>query len=164
VLTTESKGREASPDLYETAGGVFLGNHTIGEEVFGPPGVFVRVKSTDDMVHQAKSFECQQPVTLHMDKNDAASARKLPPFLERKAGRTWLTVSPQAWKWWAEWCMAAPTRTASISAQPASVQRLFDDFRARLAISTSRPMCCPLTLKLRVEKRSTVFQNGFKPT
>lgn len=89
----------------QTTGGVFPGNHTIGEEVFGALGVIVRVKSTDDMVRLAKSFECQQPVTLHMDKNDAASARKIRPFLERKAGRTWLTVSPQVWKWWAKWCM-----------------------------------------------------------
>lgn len=58
----------------QTTGGVFPGNHTIGEEVFGALGVVVRVKSTDDMVRLAKSFECQQPVTLHMDKNDAASA------------------------------------------------------------------------------------------
>ncbi|KAB2766016.1 aldehyde dehydrogenase (NADP(+)) [Brucella anthropi] len=87
VLTTESKGREASPNLYETTGEAFLGDHTIGEEVFGPLGVVVRVKSVDDMVHLAKGFEGQLTVTLHMDKDDAASARKLLPVLERKAGR-----------------------------------------------------------------------------
>ncbi|ERM03029.1 2,5-dioxovalerate dehydrogenase [Brucella intermedia 229E] len=88
VLTTESKGREASPNLYETTGGdAFLGDHTIGEEVFGPLGVVVRVKSVDDMVHLAKGFEGQLTATLHMDKDDAASARKLLPVLERKAGR-----------------------------------------------------------------------------
>ncbi|GAA5540555.1 MULTISPECIES: aldehyde dehydrogenase (NADP(+)) [Brucella] len=87
VLTTESKGREASPNLYETTGDAFLGDHTIGEEVFGPLGVVVRVKSVDDMVHLAKGFEGQLTATLHMDKDDAAAARKLLPVLERKAGR-----------------------------------------------------------------------------
>ncbi|URQ76121.1 MAG: aldehyde dehydrogenase (NADP(+)) [Candidatus Ochrobactrum gambitense] len=87
VLTTESKGREASPNLYETTGEAFLGDHTIGEEVFGPLGVVVRVKSVDDMVHLAKGFEGQLTATLHMDKDDAADARKLLPVLERKAGR-----------------------------------------------------------------------------
>ncbi|QGA57828.1 aldehyde dehydrogenase (NADP(+)) [Brucella sp. 2280] len=87
VLTTESRGREASSNLYETTGEAFLGDHTIGEEVFGPLGVVVRVKSVDDMVHLAKGFEGQLTATLHMDKDDAASARKLLPVLERKAGR-----------------------------------------------------------------------------
>ena len=87
VLTTESKGREASPNLYETTGEAFLGDHTIGEEVFGPLGVVVRVKSVDDMVHLAKGLQGQLTATLHMDKGDAASARKLLPVLERKAGR-----------------------------------------------------------------------------
>lgn len=87
VLTTESKGRQASPNLYETTGEAFLGDHTIGEEVFGPLGVVVRVKSVDDMVHLAKGFEGQLTATLHMDKDDAADARKLLPVLERKAGR-----------------------------------------------------------------------------
>ncbi|MEN5249206.1 aldehyde dehydrogenase (NADP(+)) [Brucella pseudintermedia] len=87
VLTTESKGREASPNLYETTGEAFLGDHTIGEEVFGPLGVVVRVKSVDDMVHLAKGLQGQLTATLHMDKGDAASARQLLPVLERKAGR-----------------------------------------------------------------------------
>lgn len=87
VLTTESKGREASPNLYETTGDAFLSDHTLGEEVFGPLGVVVRVKSVDDMVDLAKGFEGQLTATLHMDDDDAAEARKLLPVLERKAGR-----------------------------------------------------------------------------
>ncbi len=87
VLTTESKGREASPNLYETTGDAFLSDHTIGKEVFGPLGIVVRVKSVDDMVHLAKGLEGQLTATLHMDRDDAADARKLLPVLERKAGR-----------------------------------------------------------------------------
>ncbi|WP_266064797.1 aldehyde dehydrogenase (NADP(+)) [Brucella intermedia] len=87
VLTTESRGREASPNLYETTGEAFLGDHTIGEEVFGPLGLVVRVNSINDMVRLAKGFQGQLTATLHMDKDDAAAARKLLPVLERKVGR-----------------------------------------------------------------------------
>lgn len=87
VLSTESKGREASPNLYETTGDAFLGDHTLGEEVFGPLGLVVRIKSVDDMVRLAKGFDGQLTATLHMDEGDAADARKLLPVLERKAGR-----------------------------------------------------------------------------
>ncbi len=53
----------------------------------GPLGVMARVMSVDDMVHLAKSFEGQLTASLHTDKSDAASAHKLQPVLERKAGR-----------------------------------------------------------------------------
>lgn len=87
VLSTESKGREASPNLYETTGDAFLEDHSLGEEVFGPLGLVVRVNSVDDMVRLARGLEGQLTATLHMDKDDAANARKLLPVLERKAGR-----------------------------------------------------------------------------
>ncbi|PWL18595.1 aldehyde dehydrogenase (NADP(+)) [Falsochrobactrum shanghaiense] len=87
ILTTESKGREASPNLYETTGDAFLEDDSLSEEVFGPLGVVVRVKSTDDMVRLAKGFDGQLTATLHMDAGDAEAARKLLPVLERKAGR-----------------------------------------------------------------------------
>ncbi|MGU3576575.1 aldehyde dehydrogenase (NADP(+)), partial [Brucellaceae bacterium C25G] len=87
IYVTKSEGREASPNLYETTGEAFLEDHTLGEEVFGPLGVVVRVKSLDDMVHLAKGFDGQLTATLHMDADDAESAKKLLPILERKAGR-----------------------------------------------------------------------------
>ncbi|MBV2143018.1 aldehyde dehydrogenase (NADP(+)) [Falsochrobactrum sp. TDYN1] len=87
VLTTESKGREASPNLYETTGEAFLEDDSLSEEVFGPLGVVVRVNSVDDMVRLAKGFDGQLTATLHMDEGDAPAARKLLPVLERKAGR-----------------------------------------------------------------------------
>lgn len=87
VLTIESQNREASPNFYETTGDAFLEDHALGEEVFGPLGLVVRVNSVDDMVRLAKGFEGQLTATLHMDKGDTADARKLLPVLERKAGR-----------------------------------------------------------------------------
>ncbi|MAC79946.1 MAG: aldehyde dehydrogenase (NADP(+)) [Rhodobacteraceae bacterium] len=87
LVTTESEGRTATPNLYETEAAAFLADHGLEEEVFGPLGVVVRVGSEDEMLDLAKSFEGQLTVTLHMDDGDAGAALKLLPILERKAGR-----------------------------------------------------------------------------
>jgi NADP-dependent aldehyde dehydrogenase len=87
VLATESSERQAAPNLYETTGDAFLADHTIGEEVFGPLGVVVRVNSVNDMVQLAKGLEGQLTTTIHMDGGDTEDARRLLPVLERKSGR-----------------------------------------------------------------------------
>ncbi|WP_299841755.1 aldehyde dehydrogenase (NADP(+)) [uncultured Paracoccus sp.] len=87
LLSTESKGREANPNLYETDAATYLQDHALGEEVFGPLGLVIRVSGTDDMEKLAKGFEGQLTATIHLDAEDAAKARRLLPILERKAGR-----------------------------------------------------------------------------
>ncbi|MEP2705889.1 MAG: aldehyde dehydrogenase (NADP(+)) [Roseibium sp.] len=87
VLETSCSTRGASPYLYATTGKDWLANKELGEEVFGPLGIFVTVKDFDEMVAVAKSFEGQLTATLHMDAGDASNARALLPVLERKAGR-----------------------------------------------------------------------------
>lgn len=87
VLVTDSAGREARPNLYETTGEAYLQDHALGEEVFGPLGLIVRVGSVDEMIALAKGFEGQLTATLHLDPGDAEIARRLLPVLERKAGR-----------------------------------------------------------------------------
>ena len=87
VLTTEQEGRNAAPNLYETSAENYLQDHALGEEVFGPLGLVVRVSDPGQMVELAKGFEGQLTATMHLDDGDAALARKLLPVLERKAGR-----------------------------------------------------------------------------
>ncbi|GGL70231.1 aldehyde dehydrogenase (NADP(+)) [Wenxinia marina] len=87
VHATEQEGRNASPNLYETDADAYLQDHALGEEVFGPLGLVVRVSGPDEMVSLAKGFEGQLTTTLHMDAGDADLARRLLPILERKAGR-----------------------------------------------------------------------------
>ncbi|MDI7862765.1 aldehyde dehydrogenase (NADP(+)) [Rhizobiaceae bacterium n13] len=87
VLVTESAERSASPNLFETTGEQFLADHGLGEEVFGPLGLVVRVQSVDEMETLARGFEGQLTATLHMDAGDLQAARRLLPVLERKAGR-----------------------------------------------------------------------------
>ncbi|SFE33927.1 NADP-dependent aldehyde dehydrogenase [Roseivivax sediminis] len=87
VLTTESGGREATPNLYETDAEAYLQDHALGEEVFGPLGLVVRVAGMDEMETLARGFEGQLTATLHMDEGDIEAAKRLVPVLERKAGR-----------------------------------------------------------------------------
>lgn len=94
VHTTESRGREAGPNLYETTTDAFLQDHSLGEEVFGPLGLVVRTSSTEDMVRLARGFAGQLTATLHMDADDLQEARKLLPILERKAGRVLVNGFP----------------------------------------------------------------------
>ncbi|RJE87863.1 aldehyde dehydrogenase (NADP(+)) [Paracoccus onubensis] len=94
VHVTESAGREANPNLYETTAEAYLQDRALGEEVFGPLGLIVRVASVDEMLTLARGFEGQLTMTLHMDEGDLAQAQKLRPVLERKAGRILINGFP----------------------------------------------------------------------
>ena len=94
LLTTESTGRNALPNLFEISGDQFLADHALSEEVFGPLGLVVRVSSVDEMEKLARNFEGQLTATIHMDAGDLEDAKRLRPFLERKAGRVLVNGFP----------------------------------------------------------------------
>ncbi|MFJ6321405.1 MULTISPECIES: aldehyde dehydrogenase (NADP(+)) [unclassified Rhizobium] len=94
LLVTEQSGRNAAPNLFETTGAAFLADHLLGEEVFGPLGLVVRVGSLNEMENLARHFAGQLTVTLHMDGDDTDAARRLLPVLERKAGRVLVNGFP----------------------------------------------------------------------
>jgi NADP-dependent aldehyde dehydrogenase len=87
VLTTTCDLRNATPYLFEVTGDDWLANHALGEEVFGPLGLIVRVRDFAQMQAIAQSLDGQLTCTLHMDDADTDHARALMPVLERKAGR-----------------------------------------------------------------------------
>ncbi len=94
LLTTQSSGREALPNLFEISGEQFLADHALSEEVFGPLGLVVRVSSVDEMEKLARNFEGQLTATIHMDAGDLEDAKRLRPVLERKAGRVLVNGFP----------------------------------------------------------------------
>lgn len=94
LLDTQSEGRMTRPNLFETDAETFLQDHALGEEVFGPLGLVVRVETAQDMRDLAKGFEGQLTATIHMDDADAPEARALLPILERKAGRVLVNGFP----------------------------------------------------------------------
>lgn len=87
VLSSTCNLRNASPFLYETTGEAWLANHALGEEVFGPLGLIVRVADAAGMLAVARALMGQLTCTLHLDAGDAALGGRLMPVLERKAGR-----------------------------------------------------------------------------
>lgn len=87
VLTSVCDRRNASPYLYEVSGDDWLADHALGEEVFGPLGLIVRVRDIGQMLALAASLQGQLTCTLHLDDADTEAARRLLPVLERKAGR-----------------------------------------------------------------------------
>jgi NADP-dependent aldehyde dehydrogenase len=87
VLTSVCDRRNAAPYLYRTTGAAWLANEALGEEVFGPLGLFVTVADEAEMAAVAHSLKGQLTCTLHLEAGDTSLARKLLPILERKAGR-----------------------------------------------------------------------------
>jgi NADP-dependent aldehyde dehydrogenase len=87
VLTSTCDMRNATPYLFSTTGQEWLANEALGEEVFGPLGLVVRVADHAEMVKVARSLKGQLTCTLHMDSADTVPAQDLMPVLERKAGR-----------------------------------------------------------------------------
>jgi 2,5-dioxopentanoate dehydrogenase len=87
ILLHEEEGRMVRPNLFETTADIYLQDHALGEEVFGPLGLVVRVEDDEEMLAMAHGFEGQLTATVHMDEADTSLARRLLPVLERKAGR-----------------------------------------------------------------------------
>ena len=87
LLTSTCDLRNATPYLYATTGKEWMANEELGEEVFGPLGLIVRVSDMAEMLDLARSLHGQLTCTIHMDDADSVEARKLLPVLERKAGR-----------------------------------------------------------------------------
>ncbi|WP_417243683.1 aldehyde dehydrogenase (NADP(+)) [Celeribacter sp.] len=87
LLTSTCDLRNATPYLFATTGKEWLENEILGEEVFGPLGLIVRVSDMDEMRQLAKALQGQLTCTIHLDDGDADAARTLLPILERKAGR-----------------------------------------------------------------------------
>lgn len=94
LLSTQSDGRSAQPNLFETDADAYLQDDALGEEVFGPLGLVVRVSLAEEMHDLAKGFEGQLTATIHMDEGDTQEARALLPILERKAGRVLVNGFP----------------------------------------------------------------------
>ena len=87
ILTTMCDQRQATPYLFEVSGTDWLADHALGEEVFGPLGLIIRVADMSQMLAIARSLQGQLTCTLHLDAADTTLAQSLMPILERKAGR-----------------------------------------------------------------------------
>ncbi len=87
IARADGDGRQAMPAVYAVSGAAWLQNHALGEEVFGPMGLIVRVRDLAEMGAIAHAMEGQLTCTLQIEPDDYPAARDLLPMLERKAGR-----------------------------------------------------------------------------
>lgn len=87
VYTSDSEPGTAQPNLFKVRASDWFAAPDLAEEVFGPMGLVVTVRSADEMEQAARALEGQLTCTLHMDTADTGAARRLMPVLERKAGR-----------------------------------------------------------------------------
>ncbi len=75
------------PRLYATTARHFLQTPALLEEVFGPTALLIECSDIEELVTIANHLDGQLTATLQMDQPDTATARRLLPILERKAGR-----------------------------------------------------------------------------
>ncbi|MBK5933767.1 NADP-dependent aldehyde dehydrogenase [Rhodovulum imhoffii] len=94
VLTSMCESRNATPYLYSVSGSDWLADDVLGEEVFGPLGLIVRVANAEEMIRVAQGLQGQLTCTLHLEEADMPLAGRLMPVLERKAGRVLVNGFP----------------------------------------------------------------------
>ncbi|MDB5568550.1 MAG: 2,5-dioxovalerate dehydrogenase [Tardiphaga sp.] len=87
LLDTSCDDRTAGPVLFEANAKSWLSDSTLHEEVFGPLGILIKARDTDQALEIARSLEGQLTATLQMDAEDNEIARALFTIIERKVGR-----------------------------------------------------------------------------
>ena len=70
-----------------TSSGVFVAQHCLREEMFGPASLLVEAREMADLLELAEGLNGQLTATVHGTEADLAGARELLFILERKAGR-----------------------------------------------------------------------------
>lgn len=86
-VVTLASGQGSQPALFACTGDVFLANHGLHEEVFGPTAICVGCRDLDQMVEVAHALEGQLTATLHFGHEQQDLAQRLVPVLARIAGR-----------------------------------------------------------------------------
>ncbi|WP_035580619.1 aldehyde dehydrogenase (NADP(+)) [Halomonas sp. TG39a] len=83
-------GESANPcqaGLFVASAADFLADEALQAEVFGASSLVIECADVDEMQRVAAQAEGQLTITLQMDDGDLATAKRLLPTLERKAGR-----------------------------------------------------------------------------
>jgi alpha-ketoglutaric semialdehyde dehydrogenase len=92
-VQTRSRGydpagpHQAQAALFVTDASTFRQNPRLGQEVFGPSAILVRVNDAESLLGLVDTLEGQLSATIHMREADFALAGRLLPALEHKAGR-----------------------------------------------------------------------------
>ena len=87
LVEGKTDDRVVGPSLLVTTSDVWMREHDLAEEVFGPLGIVVRVSTAAELRTIARNLDGQLTCTLHLEEADYGLASELLPILERKAGR-----------------------------------------------------------------------------
>ncbi len=99
----ESEGaNRCTGALFETTAAAFMGDDTLGHEVFGAAAIIVRCADVGEAARVIAGLEGQLTATLHMDDADTSDAAHVLPLLSVKAGR----VLANGWPTGVEVCHA----------------------------------------------------------
>ena len=85
---------QAGAALYRTSADAFLGDASLGAELFGPSTLLVTHDGTDKMLAVARSLEGQLTATVHGTEADLEANRELLDVLETKVGRVLINGFP----------------------------------------------------------------------
>ena len=100
VMVTDSEGRNANPNLYQTDAENYLQDHALGEEVFGPLGLVVRVNGADEMETLAKPMGWEEDLWLAMFRGKGWLADRLPRISrDRRQVLNVRTPCPRGCRW-----------------------------------------------------------------
>ena len=86
-VNSAANSAQAGAALFATDANVFLANHNLMDEVFGPSTLIVQWNSREEMLEAARKLEGQLTATIHGTPEDFAAHRDLLAILETKAGR-----------------------------------------------------------------------------
>lgn len=82
-----SAGSYGTPYLLQSTSEVFLADHTLEEEVFGPSTLAVSAKNKQELLKVAENLQGHLTATLHGTEDDLKNHADLIKILEQKVGR-----------------------------------------------------------------------------
>jgi 2,5-dioxopentanoate dehydrogenase len=92
--STESTGYKGQAIVLQTSAQVFIHDHALEEEVFGPSTLAVVANSTQELMDSAKKLHGHLTATVHGTTEDLEAHRELLAVLEQKVGRVILNGYP----------------------------------------------------------------------
>lgn len=87
TTSTELKGFDVNPSVFEVSAADFLSKPDLGDEIFGPTTLIVNADSKEEMLQIAGDLEGQLAASVHGDEADLAEYADLIAILETKVGR-----------------------------------------------------------------------------
>lgn len=131
--SAEVPGMAGMPAFFSVAAPDFLANPELAEEVFGPCGLAIRCKSSDEMLRVAHSLGGQLTATVHATEAELEEHKSLVTLLTERVGRLLFAGFPTG----LEVCPS----THHGGPYPASTDVRFSSVGTSAILRFARPLC-----------------------